>query len=181
MYRHIRARRRSAHTNYKRRISLLAGGLTRIVVRKSNRGVIVQAVAYTPKGDSIIASAQSRELKKMGWPARANVPTAYLTGLLLAKKGRDSVKGGAVLDIGLYKPVKSSVVFAGAKGAADGGIKLINSIEIDQRRLSGSHISDYARSGKAAATQFSKYAKENVDAANIAALFESVKKKILSD
>ncbi len=181
MYRHIRARRRNARTNYKRRISLLKGGLTRIVVRKSNRGVIVQAVEYTPAGDSVIASAQSRELNKMGWPARANVPTAYLTGLLLAKKGKGAVKGEAVLDIGLYKPVKSSVVFAGAKGAADGGIKLINSIEIDEKRLSGSHIADYASSGKAAAPQFSKYAKEKVDVANIGALFESVKKRILSD
>lgn len=181
MYRHIRARRRSAVTNYKRRIALLKGGLTRIVVRKSNRNVIVQAIAYGPKGDSVIASAQSKELGKLGWPARANVPTAYLTGLLLAKKGKASVKGEAVLDIGLYKPVKSSVVFAGAKGAADGGIKLLNSIDIDEGRLSGVHISDYAKSGKANKVQFSKYAKDSVDVSDIGALFESVKKKILSD
>lgn len=168
-------------TNYKRRIALLRGGLTRIVVRKSNRSVIVQAITYGPKGDSVIASAHSKELGKLGWPARANIPTAYLTGLLLARKGKASINGEAVLDIGLYKPVKSSVVFAGAKGAADGGIKLRNSIEIDEKRLSGAHISDYVKSGRANKVQFSKYGKDNVDVSNMGALFEGVKKKILSD
>ena len=63
----------------------------------------------------------------MGWEPRCNIPTAYLTGLLLAKKW----KGEATLDIGLYKPVKGSVVFAAAKGAQDGGLKLGANIEID--------------------------------------------------
>jgi len=179
MHRFIKARRRKAVTNYKRRIALLKGGLPRIVVRKSNRNVIVQAISYTAKGDSVIASADSRELKKLGWPARANVPTAYLTGLLLAKKGKGSVKGEAVLDIGLYKPVKSSVIFAGARGAADGGIKLLNSIEVDSKRLSGGHISEYARLAKGKGAQFSGYAKEKVDVSKLSDMFESVKKKIL--
>ncbi len=181
MFRHIKARRRTSVTNYKRRIALLKGGLPRIVVRKSNRNVIVQAITYGPKGDSVIASAESRELRSLGWPSRVNAPTAYLTGLLLAKKGKGKIKENAVLDIGLYKPVKSSVAFAGAKGAADGGIKLINSIEIDEKRLSGAHIAEYAKAGAGNKTQFTKYSKENVDVANMNALFESVKKKILSD
>jgi large subunit ribosomal protein L18 len=180
MYRHIKARRRLAATNYKRRIALLKSGLPRIVVRKSNRNVIVQAITYGPKGDSVIASAESRELRKLGWPSRANIPTAYLTGLLLAKKGKASIKNEAVLDIGLYKPVKSSVAFAGGKGAADGGIKLLNSIEIDEKRISGGHISEYAKIAKDG-HRFSKYSKDNIDVPNLSQLFESVKKKILSD
>ena len=179
MYRHIRARRRTAVTNYKKRIALLKSGLPRIVVRKSNRNVILQVVTYGPKGDSVIASAESRELRKLGWPSRANVPTAYLTGLLLAKKGKSSIKDEAVLDIGLYKPVASSVAFAGAKGAADGGIKLLNSIEIDEKRVSGAHIAEYAKATKEG-HQFQEYSKDNVDVSNLSQLFESVKKKILS-
>ena len=88
-----------------------------------------------------MASATSKELKKMGWEPRCNIPTAYLTGLLLAKKW----KGEATLDIGLYKPVKGSVVFAAAKGAQDGGLKLGANIEIDAARLSGGHIENYSK------------------------------------
>ncbi len=180
MYRYIRARRRSALTNYKRRIALLKSGMTRIVVRKSNRKVIVQAVSYSKKGDSVLASAESQELKQYGWPARANVPTAYLTGLLLAKKAHGKVSGNAILDVGLYKPVKSSVAFAGARGAADGGIKLLSSISIDEKRLKGSHIAEYAKSGKAHGSQFSLYKKDNVDIKSIEAIFEDVKRKIMA-
>ncbi len=178
MHRHIRARKRSAKTNYKRRIALLKSGLPRIVVRRSNRRILVQAISYDRKGDMVLASAESRELAKLGWPSRANIPTAYLTGLLLAKKGKGIVKGEAVLDVGLYKPVSSSVVFAGAKGVSDGGIKLLNNIEFDEKRLSGGHISEYAKAGSKG-VQFSRYSKDKIDISSIGALFESVKKKVL--
>ncbi len=179
MYRHIKARKRSAKTNYKRRMALLKSGLPRIVVRRSNRRILIQVVSYERKGDRVLASAESGELVKLGWPSRVNIPTAYLTGLLLAKKGKEAVKSEAVLDVGLYKPVRSSVVFAGARGVSDGGIKLINSIEIDEKRLSGGHISEYAKGGKAQGTQFSRYSKDNIDISNIGTLFESVKRKVL--
>lgn len=177
MYRHIKTRRRSSVTNYKKRIALLKSGLPRIVIRKSNRRITMQVVSYKQNGDVVLASADSRELKGMGWPARANVPTAYLTGLLLASKCK-AIKEKMVLDIGLYKPVKSSIIFAGAKGASDGGIQLLNSIEIDNKRVTGSHIAEYSKMKINNQNQFSLYRKENIDIANIAALFETVKKKI---
>ena len=181
MHRHIRARRRQSLTNYKRRIALLKGGSPRIVVRKSNRGIVVQIVAYKQDGDAVLASANSRELGKLGWPSRANIPTAYLTGLLLASKVKGLAKQAVHLDIGLYKPVKSSVVFAAARGAADGGVEVANSIKFDDKRLRGEHIAEYSKIAAEDRPQFSRYRKEGVGLADLAALFDSVKKKISSD
>lgn len=175
-YRHIRARRRDAVTNYKRRMALLKGGMPRIVIRKTNRRIIAQAVLYSSGGDKTIAYADSKELAKLGWPSRANTPTAYLTGVLLAKKGKDKINGEAVLDIGLNKPVKSSVIFAGAKGAIDGGIKLLGSIEGDEERIKGGHIAAYSKSGSA---NYAGYKKSGVEVSEIVTLFEDIKKKIM--
>jgi large subunit ribosomal protein L18 len=172
----IRKRRRDSTTDYRSRVAMLKGGLPRVVVRKSNRSIKMQVVEYAEKGDRILASADSRELIAMKWQPRANIPTAYLTGLLLAKKARGIKAEGMVLDTGLYKPIKSSVVFAAAKGAIDGGLKLANSIEFDEKRLAGQHIQDYAKGeGKDA---FTAYKKESFDAQRITEIFESVKKQI---
>ncbi len=60
--------------------------MRRVVVRKSNRGISMQVVEYDRSGDKIIASSNSKELKGMGWEPRCNIPTAYLTGMLLGKQ-----------------------------------------------------------------------------------------------
>ncbi len=176
MYRKIKSRRRSGRTNYKRRIALLKGNMPRVVIRKTNRRIIMQVLVYGKDGDRVVAHAESDELRKFGWEPRANAPTAYLTGMMLAKKAKSGVKGSVVLDIGLYKPVKSSVIFSGARGAADGGMELLNSIDIDEGRIRGAHIADYAKSGKAA---FSAYKKANFDVSNISEVFDGVKKRIM--
>ncbi len=176
MYRKIKSRRRSGRTNYKRRIALLNGNMPRIVIRKTNRRIITQIISYGKDGDRVVAHAESGELRKLGWEPRANAPTAYLTGMLLAKKAKGSVKGDVVLDIGLHKPVKSSVIFAGAKGAADGGLGLLNNIEIDGNRVRGGHVAEYAKSGKAT---FSAYQNANFNVSNIAEIFDGLKKKIM--
>lgn len=172
MYRMVRRRRRTAETNYPKRIRELTGGIARLVVRKSNRGVLLQLVTYEENGDKVIASATSRELKEMGWEPRCNLPTAYLTGLMIAKKW----KGEATLDIGLYKPVKGSVVFAAAKGAQDGGIKLGANIEIDASRLAGGHIENYSKTVPA---RFGAYSKAGFDPAQMKAKFEEAKGRIM--
>jgi len=92
-------RRRLGLTNYKKRIALVKSGLDRVVVRKSNRNIIGQVVRYNEKGDLVLAHVNSKELLKYNWPVRANKPTAYLTGLLLAKKYKQDEE--LVLDIGL--------------------------------------------------------------------------------
>jgi len=179
MYRPIRNRRRSATTNYRKRVAMLKGGMKRLVVRRSNKTVTMQIIEYEEKGDKIVASANSRELKGMGWEPRCNIPTAYLTGMLLAKKINDK-KSDFVLDIGLYRPVKGSVIFAAAKGFKDNGANLRGDIEFDNARLSGTHIANYATNAKETdyKTHFSSYIKSGFDVKGITQKFESVKKDL---
>lgn len=177
----IRHRRRTASTNYRKRIASLKGGLKRLVVRKSNKAVTVQAIEYEASGDRVIASANSRELRAIGWEPRCNIPTAYLTGMLLAKKLNND-RSEFVLDIGLYRPVSGSVIFAAAKGFKDNGAGLRSSIEFDEKRLSGAHIAAHAGSlsNEDYKSRFSSYAKSGFDAKGISEKFESVKKSLIN-
>ncbi len=175
-----RSRRSDASTNYAKRIAMLKSGMPRVVVRKSNRQILVQLVGYKENGDVVLASAGSKELKKMGWEPRSNIPTAYLTGMLLAKKAKKLAEKGCILDIGLYRPVQGSVEFAAAKGSKDGGMALRFNAEFDASRITGAHIAKYAAM-KPKGSQFASYVKSGFDVAKISDAFETVKKKILSD
>lgn len=179
-----RRRRKTSLTNYKRRISLLKGGFLRVVVRKTNRNILMQIVEYKVDGDIILKSANSHELLKYGWDSRCNIPTAYLTGLLLSKKFNDKDKG-LVLDTGLYNPIKGSIIFAAAKGCIDLGLKLKSNIEFDDDRLSGKHISKFAALVKDDNThyknQFSKYKETKFDPETINSKFVEIKDKIINE
>ncbi|MGC8669798.1 MAG: 50S ribosomal protein L18 [Candidatus Micrarchaeia archaeon] len=174
----IRKRRRLSLTNYKKRIALLKSGLPRLVIRKSNRSVVLQIAEYDQKGDKILASANSHMLEKYDWEPRANRPTAYLTGLLLAKKCKDLKLGDVILDLGLYKPIKNSLIFAAAKGAQDGGIKLKGSIEVDEKLINGEYIEKYAKS-----LDDNKFKKQfgynKIDPKNITDAFAHTKEKLM--
>jgi len=134
----------------------LKGAVPRVVLRGTGRHFIAQLVDYKPSGDVTIASAHSSELAKSGWKAgTANIPAAYLTGLLLGKRAKDKCSK-AILDIGLQAPVINSRLFAGAKGVVDAGVNMSLGQEIPEDRLTGKHIDD-----------------------KLPAQFETVKKKIL--
>ena len=179
MFRKIRNRRRTAKTNYKKRVASLKGGMDRVVVRKSNKAISMQVVAYEEAGDKVVASANSRELKGMGWEPRCNIPTAYLTGMLLAKKV-SAKKDEFVLDIGLYRPVAGSVIFAAAKGFKDNGANLHSGIEFDEARITGAHIAKYASAAKEEdyKARFSSYIKSGFDVKGMTQKFEAVKKEL---
>jgi large subunit ribosomal protein L18 len=177
-------RRRSQLTNYAKRLALVKSASPRMVVRKSNKGIKVQFVSFTPKGDSVLASAHSSLLSKYKWMPKRNSPTAYLTGLLCARLAMKKGVKDFVLDIGLQTPSKGSVVFAALKGALDAGLKSPHDAGmIDARRISGEHISAFAKSAKAAGTYdklFAEYKKAGIDAEKISELFTSVKQQISS-
>lgn len=138
-------RRREGRTDYRRRSRLLRGGATRAVVRKTLNQTLVQLVAQDNKGDRVLASAQSNDLKEHGWTVgTGNVPAAYLTGFLA---GRRAVARGvkeAVLDIGLHEPTKGGRVFAALQGLLDSGVNVPHSKEIlpSKDRIHGKHISE---------------------------------------
>lgn len=175
-------RRREGVTNYAKRLALVKSGLERVVVRKTNKRVLGQVIRYEEKGDKVVASAESRELaKKYGWPSRSNRSTAYLTGMLLAKKAKAG--GELILDIGLTTPIKGSVSFAFAKGCIDGGMKLRGSFEIKEEVYNASQTAKYAEQLKSKPEQlkrqFGAYAAGNVQPEALTKLFNEVKEKIL--
>ena len=136
-------RRREGKTDYRHRAALLRSEKARAVVRKSNRNMRVQFVQYEQKGDVIVASAVSTDLKELGWTGSGkSTPGAYLTGYLAGKRAKDKGLAEAVLDIGLREPTKGAVVFAALKGMLDAGIDVPHSDKMlpDKDRIVGKHM-----------------------------------------
>ncbi len=136
-------RREEGRTNYKKRLKLLLSKKPRLVVRKSLRHITAQIVNFGAKGDVTLASANSQELKKLGWSFSSDsLPAAYLVGLLAGKRAKEKKIEEAVLDSGLYASVKGSRVYAAVRGAIDAGLKVPAADEVfpDESRISGEHI-----------------------------------------
>jgi large subunit ribosomal protein L18 len=127
-------RRRQAKTNYLRRKRLLEGGNPRIVIRKTNKYIILQYVETKIAQDNVKVTISSRELLKNGWPkdkegSLKNLAAAYLTGLLFGKKIAEE-KGEAIVDFGLIRSTKGSRVYAALKGIVDSGAKVAHNKEM---------------------------------------------------
>jgi len=138
-------RKGEGKTNYKKRLNLLKSGATRLVVRPSNKHMVVQLVDYKKKGDVITSTACSKELKKFGWDfSTSNLPAAYLTGLLCGFRSQKKGVKMAILDLGLFPSVKGSRSYAALKGAIDSGLKIHAEENVfpDEKRISGGHISN---------------------------------------
>ena len=136
-------RRRLGKTNYRKRLKLLLSGKPRLVVRRSLKYIRAQIVEYSKEGDKTIASAESRELKKMGWNfACDNIPAAYLTGLLIGKRALEKGVKEAVLDMGLYSSTKGNRIYALVKGATEVGLKVPGDEGMfpSDERIRGEHI-----------------------------------------
>jgi len=181
LYKTKQRRRREGRTDYHARLKLLQGRKTRLVVRPSNKNMVAQFVEYSPNGDKTLFSASSTELRKLGWKySCSSTPAAYLTGLLLASKAKGKVKD-LVLDIGLKKAVKGAKVFAVAKAVADSGINLpLGDIAPSEDRITGKHITDYAKSlsGDQLRDRFGKTIKAGADPTKITEQFKSLKEKL---
>ncbi|MDE1845776.1 MAG: 50S ribosomal protein L18 [Candidatus Micrarchaeota archaeon] len=177
-------RRQESKTNYAKRLALVKGNIERVVVRKSNRRVMGQIVRYAEKGDVVLYSADSNELKALGWPSRGNRSTSYLTGMLLVSKISEADrKKEYILDIGLSSPVLNSIPFVFAKGCIDGGLKLRGNFEIEEKVYNGSMLAEYAKTlkekeHKLYERQFGEYIKEKVNVESIPKLFVDAKEKI---
>jgi len=137
-------RRREGRTDYRERLNLLKSRKIRMVVRKSIKNTQIQFVEYKETGDSILATANSKELvSKYNWKySTSNTPAAYLTGILAGKRAKDKGIDECILDIGRYVPVKGSKVFASLKGAIDAGINCpVDEGKIpDEKRLTGEYL-----------------------------------------
>ncbi|MFA5764315.1 MAG: 50S ribosomal protein L18 [archaeon] len=165
-------RRREGKTNYLKRLASVRSGKVRIVVRKTNKQIIAQAIKFNFKGDETIAQATSKELDNFGFYGTNNTPSAYLTGLLLGKRMTDKE---AILDIGMQSPSHGSVIFACLKGVIDAGISIPHSKTAlpSEDRLNGTVLDKYAKEN---ADKFKNYEKKNV--LDIAKAFEKTKAQI---
>src|SRR2546428_5738877 len=142
-------RRREGKTDYKLRRALVKSGKPRAVVRLSNQYVTVQITDATINGDIVRASASSKELPSLGWKGGlGNLPAAYLTGALAARRAIARGIKEAILDIGLKGATKGSKLFAALKGLADSGLLVPHSPERlpPMERIGGNHIAAYAKS-----------------------------------
>ncbi len=117
-------RRREGKTNFAKRLALVKSGKTRMVVRKSNSAITIQFVDFAPTGDKTRLTVTSEKLASLySFPASRNVFSAYLTGLYAGKEAKKKNISEFVLDLGLYKPTKGSVLFATLQGVVDAGLK----------------------------------------------------------
>ncbi|NHJ02228.1 MAG: 50S ribosomal protein L18 [Candidatus Heimdallarchaeota archaeon] len=181
-------RRREGKTNYHLRRRLVKSNAIRAVVRVTNGHCLVQFVEANIYGDKTLSSTHSKELKSFNWlVATSNLPSAYLVGYLAGFKAKKAGIAGAILDIGLNPPVYGSRVFSALKGVVDSGIDIPHSDKIfpDDKRINGTHISEYANALKEDNKdfydkQFSKYHKNKIDPTKIPKLFNDSKNMIES-
>lgn len=139
-------RRRQGYTDYRKRLKLVKSGLHRLVIRRGSRRIVVQIVKSRAGGDETLVTVGSEVLRKYGWKASLkSVPAAYLTGLLAGKKALEKGVEKTIVDIGVYRSVKGSRLYAVVKGALDAGLEIPVSEEVlpSDERIHGKHISDY--------------------------------------
>lgn len=151
-------RRRNGKTNYKKRYDFLLSKEPRIAIRITNKQIIIQTIKYKLEGDETIAQATSKELTSFGWTqSQKNIPSAYLTGLLSAKRAVDKKIKSAIIDLGLHTAHKKGRIFAAVKGIIDSGIKISHDEKMlpGEERITGTHLK------KDAAQEFQKV-KENI-------------------
>ncbi len=122
----IKRRRKEGKTDYKARLNLLKSEKGRIVVRITNRYVVVQIVESEIAQDKVIIGVSSKDLLNEGWPKELSgslksLPACYLTGLLLSKKSKIRE---AIADFGLQRNIHKGRLYAVLKGAIDGGMDI---------------------------------------------------------
>jgi large subunit ribosomal protein L18 len=139
-------RRKENKTDYKLRLGLLKSGKPRIVIRKTNKYFIVQAVESHEAQDKVLAGITSKDLMKNGWNEKLkgslkSLPAGYLTGLLLAKKINNE-KTEFILDLGMARTIAGNRIYAVVKGLVDGGlnIKVNETVFPVEKRLDGEHL-----------------------------------------
>ncbi len=182
-------RKREGRTDYRLRLKLLKSRQPRLVVRRSLSNITCQVVVYEPKGDKVVVTADSKELREFGWKFHCgNIPAAYLTGFLCAERAKKHKISNAILDIGLYQAIHGGQLYSALKGAVDGGLDISHSDDVlpPQERFSGQHIAAYSEKLKADEPDkykkvFSACLREKADPKEMPAVFEETKKKIAAE
>ena len=178
-------RKREGRTYYKKRLKILLSNKYRFVIRKSLKNFYASVIEYTPKGDKVLFTVDSKTLSKLGWKGDSgNLPSAYLIGFIAGKKAIEKGVDEAVLDLGFNNSTKGSRLYSALAGAIDSGLKIPSNPEVlpEKDRLSGYHIAKYAESIKnnkpKYEKQFSNYIKKGLNPEDIVKHFNEIKGKI---
>ncbi len=186
-YKVPRRRRREGKTNYRKRYRMVLSGKIRLVVRRTNKYIEAKLVDFDPKGDRVIVSAHSIELSKnFGWKGSgSSIMAAYLTGYLVGLRARKKGVEEAILDIGLYRPVPGSCIFAVVKGAVDAGLKVPVGEKVlpSWNRIRGEHVAEWASKLKEEnpgfyEKQFSSILKRGLNPIDYPSHFDEILEKI---
>jgi large subunit ribosomal protein L18 len=149
-------RKREGRTNYKKRLAMLKSGKPRLIIRRSNKHMLLQLAQYHPDGDKILVSVDSKVLAKHGWShSTKSVPASYFAGVLLAQAAKQHKIGEAIVDLGLQQHRAGTRACAAIKGAIDGGLAIPAGEEIfpSAERIAGKHISPDVEKDVAALAQ----------------------------
>jgi large subunit ribosomal protein L18 len=176
-------RNRQRKTNYRKRASLLLSRRDFVVVKISDQNMSCQFLKPALKGDMVISSSHSRELRKYGWKGSMNsLPACYLTGLLLGKKSLAKGTDNAILYTG--RDSFTSRIAACLKGIVAAGVNVPmseDSLPSDER-TNGKHIAQYAKILKGDQAKynsiFSALIKEGLNPEEYPSHFEATKEKI---
>ncbi len=136
-------RRRENKTDYKARRIMLMSGLARVIVRRTNKYFILQAVESSEAQDNVLTTVTSKELLKNGWDKKKSgslksIAAGYLTGILMAKK---LGKGKYIVDLGMARTGKGGRVFSVVAGLVEGGLDIAHDGKVfpSEDRLMGEH------------------------------------------
>ena len=114
-YRPQYKRRRLGKTNYKKRLQLLSSGIPRLVVRKSLNYIRAQIIEFDKKGDKTVASANSRELKKLGFDTDSaksvikDILSREIDGKLISASDKINASREVFKVLGEYAPEKQII------------------------------------------------------------------------
>jgi large subunit ribosomal protein L18 len=177
-------RNRQRKTNYRKRASLLLSRRHFIVAKISDQNVFCQFLKPTVKGDIVICSSHSRELRKYDWKGSMNsLPACYLTGFLLGKKSLAKGTDSAILYTG--RDSFTSRIAACLKGIVAAGVNMPVSEDNlpSDERTNGKHIVEYAKILKGGDEAkynsiFSALVKEGFNPEEYPSHFETTKQKI---
>lgn len=130
-----RRRRLEAKTDYKARLALLKSEKPRIVIRKTNRHIIVQIVRSEIAQDKVLTGNTSKVLLSHGLPQESSgslksLGAAYLTGFIVGKQSLKLGINEAIADVGMNRNIKNSRIYAALKGATDAGLKVPHNKEV---------------------------------------------------
>ncbi len=157
------SRRREGKTDYRTRKGIIISKENFLTVRISGKNTNIQISNAQVGGDRILASAHSRELKKLGWKGSGkSVPAAYLTGLLAGQRASKAGLKSAIVYAGIKPFRPASRIAAAVKGVIDAGVAIpVNEEALPpEERIKGEHISGYASSiRESEGAQFSTWKK----------------------